>query len=331
MHDLNGDGFWEEDELKVLFQKELDKAYDPNAPEDDMKERMEESERMREHVLKESDRNKDRLISLEEFLTQTKEDEFNKHEDWEGLDEEEPEYSDDEFKQFEAQRNAEIQAMIAQGVVPPGYPYYGDVPPGAIPHPGAVPPPNLPQFQVPHPGGQGQQQPQFQQAPHPGVQGQQQPPFQQAPHPGVQGRQVYRPNPQQGQPIQGAMHPNAFNPNQPALNPREGAHIQAEQPVQPNIPVGDVSQNNIPNSNQNFASNSQVPQAQIQMAGAPSGSQFQQVNQGQQFAPNMQPQHPNQPPQVNQQQIMQNAPLDSQKQPKVQYIRGGPQKAEGLP
>merc|ERR1719242_510098 len=109
MHDLNGDGFWEEDELKVLFQKELDKAYDPNAPEDDMKERAEESERMREHVLKETDRNKDRMISLEEFLTQTKEDEFNNHETWEGLDEEEPEYTDEEFKQFEHQRQEEIQ------------------------------------------------------------------------------------------------------------------------------------------------------------------------------------------------------------------------------
>merc|ERR1712038_1533234 len=153
MHDLNGDGFWEEDELKVLFQKELDKAYDPNAPEDDMKERAEESERMREHVLKETDKNKDRMISLEEFLTQTKEDEFNKHEEWEGLDEEEPENTDEEFQQFEQQRQAEIQAMIAQGLVPPGYPYYGDVPPGAIPHPGAVPPPNG-QFQ-PHLGVQG--------------------------------------------------------------------------------------------------------------------------------------------------------------------------------
>ena len=41
----------------------MDKAYDPNAPEDDMKERAEESERMREHVLKETDKNKkDKVI-----------------------------------------------------------------------------------------------------------------------------------------------------------------------------------------------------------------------------------------------------------------------------
>ncbi len=50
--------------------------YDPNAPEDDMREREEEMERMREHVFKESDANKDRLISFEEFLAETKREEF---------------------------------------------------------------------------------------------------------------------------------------------------------------------------------------------------------------------------------------------------------------
>lgn len=68
MHDLNGDNQWDEDEIRALFQKELDKVYDRNAPEDDMREREEEMERMREHVFKESDKNKDRLISYDEFL-----------------------------------------------------------------------------------------------------------------------------------------------------------------------------------------------------------------------------------------------------------------------
>merc|ERR1719480_253125 len=51
MHDLDGNGQWDDNEVRVLFKKELDKAYDPNAPEDDMKEREEEMERMREHDL----------------------------------------------------------------------------------------------------------------------------------------------------------------------------------------------------------------------------------------------------------------------------------------
>lgn len=39
--------------------------YDPNAPEDDLTERYEEMERMREHVFRESDSNKDNLIRQE--------------------------------------------------------------------------------------------------------------------------------------------------------------------------------------------------------------------------------------------------------------------------
>merc|ERR1712038_926629 len=135
MHDLNGDGFWEEDELKVLFQKELDKAYDPNAPEDDMKERAEGSERMREHVMKETDANKDRMISFDEFFDQTKKEEFNKHDEtWDGVDDIDDDYSDEEFAQFEHERQAEIQAMLDKGQVPPGYPYFGEVPEGGAPY-----------------------------------------------------------------------------------------------------------------------------------------------------------------------------------------------------
>lgn len=60
--DLDGNGYWDEMEVKALFKKELDKMYDPNAPEDDINERYEEMERMREHVFKESDINRDNLI-----------------------------------------------------------------------------------------------------------------------------------------------------------------------------------------------------------------------------------------------------------------------------
>ena len=86
MHDLNGDNYWDEDEIRVLFRKELDKVYDPNEPEDDMKEREEEMERMREHVFKESDTNKDHLISFDEFMTETKKDEFEKDPGWDTMD-----------------------------------------------------------------------------------------------------------------------------------------------------------------------------------------------------------------------------------------------------
>ncbi|VDM61496.1 unnamed protein product [Angiostrongylus costaricensis] len=68
LHDLNGDGFWNEDELEALFQVELGKVYNDSNPDDDPRERMEEMYRMREHVTKQMDKNGDRLISLDEFL-----------------------------------------------------------------------------------------------------------------------------------------------------------------------------------------------------------------------------------------------------------------------
>jgi len=62
---------------------QLDKAYDPLATEDDMVERYEEMNRMREHVMNEVDKNQDRLISLEEFLDSTRQEQFKNDEEWE--------------------------------------------------------------------------------------------------------------------------------------------------------------------------------------------------------------------------------------------------------
>lgn len=61
---------------------QLDKAYDPNAAEDDMVERYEEMNRMREHVMKEVDKDQDRLVSLEEFLESTRHSDFKRDEGW---------------------------------------------------------------------------------------------------------------------------------------------------------------------------------------------------------------------------------------------------------
>jgi len=47
-----------------------------------MVERYEEMNRMREHVMKEMDKNQDRLISLDEFLDSTKLSDFKKDEGW---------------------------------------------------------------------------------------------------------------------------------------------------------------------------------------------------------------------------------------------------------
>uniref|UniRef100_A0A665WFJ2 Nucleobindin-2-like n=1 Tax=Echeneis naucrates TaxID=173247 RepID=A0A665WFJ2_ECHNA len=100
LHDANGDGFFDEQELEALFTKELEKIYDPANEEDDMVEMEEERLRMREHVMNEVDSNKDRLVSLDEFLVATKKKEFLEPDSWETLEQNQA-YTDEEMREFE--------------------------------------------------------------------------------------------------------------------------------------------------------------------------------------------------------------------------------------
>ena len=65
-----------------MFTFQLDKVYDPDAPEDDMMERYEEMNRMREHVMKEVDKDNDAMISYREFVDSTNQKDFEKDEGW---------------------------------------------------------------------------------------------------------------------------------------------------------------------------------------------------------------------------------------------------------
>lgn len=116
MHDLDGNNFWDQTEVKALFVKELDKVYQSGLPEDDMRERVEEMERMREHVFREADTNHDNLISLEEFIAQTKREEFNRDPNWDTVDNQ-PQFTHEEYLEFERRRREEIDRLIAQGMV----------------------------------------------------------------------------------------------------------------------------------------------------------------------------------------------------------------------
>ncbi|KAM9816770.1 nucleobindin-2a [Neosynchiropus ocellatus] len=100
LHDSNGDGFFDEQELESLFTKELEKIYDPTNEEDDMVEMEEERLRMREHVMNEVDTNHDRLVSLHEFLVATKKKEFLEPDSWETLEQNQL-YTDEEMREFE--------------------------------------------------------------------------------------------------------------------------------------------------------------------------------------------------------------------------------------
>ncbi|XP_046603248.1 nucleobindin-2 isoform X2 [Neodiprion virginianus] len=133
LHDLDGNGVWDQNEVKALFLKELDKMYAEGAPEDDLRERAEEMERMREHVFNEADLNKDGLISYNEFVEQTKKPDFQQDAGWQGLDEQQI-FSQQEYEEFERRRQEDIQKLIAKGILPPHPDSY---PPG---HPEQFPP-----------------------------------------------------------------------------------------------------------------------------------------------------------------------------------------------
>jgi len=242
----------------VLFRKELDKAYDPNAPEDDMKEREEEMERMREHVFKESDNNKDHMISFDEFLAETQRDEFEKDPGWDTMDDEEL-YTDEEFQNFEHEREAQMPQGYGayQGIpaMPPvGFGHPGGLPQGYPPQPGMYPPPQPGLYppQPLHPAQQMQQQQQYGQVPqmHPG---------QFAPGPPIPGMD------KNGVPMHGSVPGQPANPN--SKQPMQGQPQQYQG----------------------------QPQAQ-QFQGQPQGQQFQGQPQAQQFQ-GQPPRQAQQPPQ----------------------------------
>jgi len=67
----------DDSELEALFSKDLARAYEGMKDETEKKMRLdEEKRRMRKHVMKEVDKNGDRLISLEEFVNYSRTPEF---------------------------------------------------------------------------------------------------------------------------------------------------------------------------------------------------------------------------------------------------------------
>lgn len=105
LHDLDGNGLWDQDEVKALFVKELDKMYQQGHPEDDMRERIEEMERMRESVFHEMDTNQDGFIDFSEFMKQTNTNDFKQDHGWQSLDEQKP-YTDEELAEYIRYHNA---------------------------------------------------------------------------------------------------------------------------------------------------------------------------------------------------------------------------------
>ncbi|EAT47638.1 AAEL001275-PA [Aedes aegypti] len=225
LHDIDGNGYWDENEVKVLFINELNKMYEAGHPEDDMKERAEEMERMREHVFQEADTNKDGLISYEEFIEQTKRDEFQKDPEWDTVDHQ-PQFTHEEYLEYERRNQEHIQRLIAEGKLPP----HPNMPQGYYPGPNNGPyqvhPNAIPQNQQYHPQqGHPNQVPQYQAHPQQGY------PQQVNLHP----NQVYQhhqdPNyqPQTGQQSNVYQHPPQYQQQPPQQPPQ----YQQQQPQQP--------------------------------------------------------------------------------------------------
>lgn len=282
LHDIDGNGLWDQDEVKSLFIKELDKMYQAGAPEDDMRERMEEMERMRETVFQEMDKNRDGFIDYSEFLQQTNSNDFKQDHGWQALDEQKP-YTDEELAEYIRQHEA-LNRINQQG-------YYG-VPPGAYPQPppGAYPVPAGYQA-VPPQGG-------YQQV-HPGN-------YQQLPS------GAYSPNAIPQDHYQGQVPQNVQGQvPQRELNTNE---INSQQPVYQH-----PAQVNYQNQGSNQQQQPQPPQPQQYVQQPPQQQQYaQQPPQQQQYVQQPpQQQHVQQPPQVNQQQQQQQVNQRVNVQPQV--------------
>uniref|UniRef100_A0AAY4DDY7 Nucleobindin-1 n=1 Tax=Denticeps clupeoides TaxID=299321 RepID=A0AAY4DDY7_9TELE len=92
LHDTNGDGVLDEQELEALFTKEVTKNTERCSS--------------RESV----DINHDRLVSLDEFLKSTEKKEYNNPKEWETLDDTKPVYTEEELLRFEAElRDKEVE------------------------------------------------------------------------------------------------------------------------------------------------------------------------------------------------------------------------------
>ncbi|UYV76249.1 NUCB2, partial [Cordylochernes scorpioides] len=104
---VNGDGYLDIQEVEALLGLEVKKIYNEN---DDPVEMKEEYNRMREHIYKEVDTNRDSLISRDEFLDMTKKAGFEQDEGWKGLDEQQV-YNEDDLREYEKHRQEELRKM----------------------------------------------------------------------------------------------------------------------------------------------------------------------------------------------------------------------------
>eukprot|EP00117_Sycon_ciliatum_P024073 scpid77674/ scgid20295/ Nucleobindin-1 len=191
MQDHNQDGQLDAGEVEGMLVNEVEKIHhDPASAE-----YHEELLRMRQHVVHEVDKNRDGLLSMEEFLASTKLKSFANDDSWKGLDYDD-DYTDEEYEEYERlmeeqRRQHETQMQGGDAGVP------HDMLPE---HQQPVADGNVqPQHAIPQPGDHEQQQQQHEQPPHHEQQQQQQHHEQQQPPHHEQQQQQQPPHHEQQQ------------------------------------------------------------------------------------------------------------------------------------
>ena len=96
MHDTNEDQHLDYSEVEALMTNEVEKVHhDPNSLE-----YREEMSKMRQHVVNEVDKNRDGMISLQEFLDYSNLKQFAQDDEWKDIDDED-QYTDEDFDEYE--------------------------------------------------------------------------------------------------------------------------------------------------------------------------------------------------------------------------------------
>jgi len=124
LHDIDRNSKIDHQELRMMIISELTDSYKSQNKSIDSEEFREDLEKIREDVLEKGDRDGDKFLNKEEFLSLV---ERNKENHKERAIHEESEFTEEEFNEYRDERVMEIRKMIAKGVLPPNY-NYSDVP-----------------------------------------------------------------------------------------------------------------------------------------------------------------------------------------------------------
>ncbi|XP_071482302.1 nucleobindin-2-like isoform X2 [Diadema antillarum] len=112
LHDANSDGFLDAFELEALFIKEVEKIYQ-GRKNVDVQEKFEELSRMREHVVNQIDGNKDKMVSLEEFMEAAAASDFDDESEWQDLNKED-QFTEEELNAYQEELRRTLEETKAK-------------------------------------------------------------------------------------------------------------------------------------------------------------------------------------------------------------------------